>query len=103
MSSQRERDYFTKHQLIRNKLADLSDKSGRACFDVARLAAELKMDIRTIRAHLRIMEIDAVGAFMDSGEKQFCTKQGIATLASKMKLNGNSEMKGGDFQKSEYY
>jgi hypothetical protein len=90
MSSKQERDYLTKHQLIRNKILELTSKSERACFDVTQLASHLRMDIRTVRAHLRIMEVDAVGIFMDSGEKQFCTKQGIAMLANMMNLNEKS-------------
>jgi hypothetical protein len=39
------------------------------------------MDVRTVRAHLEIMEIDAAGTFMDAEKKQFCTKKGIAFLA----------------------
>ena len=90
MSSKQERDYFAKHQLIRNKLAEVAKKNERACFDVAQLATQLGMDKRTVRAHLRIMEVDGVGVFMDSGEKQFCTKQGIAMLANMMNINEKS-------------
>ena len=87
MSSRYERDYIAKHQQIRNKLVELASESERACFDVSQLASKLGMDIRTVRAHLRIMEVDAVGVFMDPGEKQFCTKEGIALLANMLKLN----------------
>jgi DNA-binding transcriptional ArsR family regulator len=90
MSNKRERDYIGKHQQIRNKLIELVGKSERACIDVAQLASALRMDIRTVRAHLKIMEVDAVGVFMDSGEKQFCTKEGIAVLANMLKLNEKS-------------
>jgi hypothetical protein len=90
MSSKQERDYLAKHQLIRNKLVEITKQDERACFDVAQLASQLGMDIRTVRAHLRIMEVDAVGVFMDSGKKQFCTKQGIAMLASMMNINEKS-------------
>ena len=86
MSSKYERDYKAKHQQIRNKLIELVSESERACFDVAQLASQLRMDIRTVRAHLRIMEVDAIGVFMDPGEKQFCTKEGIALLANMLKL-----------------
>ena len=82
MRSKHDRDYIDKHQQIRNKLVELASKSERACFDVAQLASQLKMDIRTVRAHLKVMEVDAVGVFMDPGEKQFCTKEGIALLAN---------------------
>ena len=87
MSSKHERDYIAKHQQIREKLLEMVSESERACFDVAQLASQLGMDIRTVRAHLKIMEVDAVGVFMDTGEKQFCTKEGIALLANILKLN----------------
>ena len=87
MSNKLERDYLAKHQLIRNKLLEIANKNERACCDVAQLASQLGMDIRTVRAHLKIMEVDAVGVFMDPSEKQFCTKQGIAMLANMMNLN----------------
>jgi DNA-binding transcriptional ArsR family regulator len=90
MNNKRERDYIAKHQQIRNKLIELVGESERACFDVAQLASQLGMDIRTVRAHLKIMEVDAVGVFMDPSEKQFCTKEGIAMLANMLKLNEKS-------------
>jgi len=90
MGSKRERDYLATHQKIRNKLIELVSESERACFDVAQLASQLGMDIRTVRAHLKIMEVDAVGVFMDPGEKQFCTKEGVAMLANMLKLNEKS-------------
>ena len=90
MGSKRERDYLATHQKIRNKLIELVSESERACFDVAQLASQLGMDIRTVRAHLKIMEVDAVGVFMDPGEKQFCTKEGVAMLANVLKLNEKS-------------
>jgi hypothetical protein len=47
------------------------------------------MDKRTVRSHLKIMEVDAVGVFMDHDEKQFCTKEGVALLASILKITDN--------------
>jgi len=87
MSSKHERDYIAKHQQIRNKLIEMGSGTERACVDVAQLASQLRMDIRTIRSHLKIMEVDAVGVFMDPGEKQFCTKEGVALLANMLNLN----------------
>ena len=91
MSTKHERDYIAKHQQIRNKLLELSSESERACFDVAQLASQLGMDIRTVRSHLKIMEVDALGFFMDPGEKQFCTKEGIALLANMLKLKEKAD------------
>jgi hypothetical protein len=75
------RNYIAKHEKIKAKLIELSKNSEYACFSVARLASGLKMDVRTVRAHLKIMEIDALGTFMDVEQKQFCTKKGIALLS----------------------
>ena len=87
MNSKRERDYIAKHQLIKNKLLEMVNQNERACADVTKIASQLKMDIRTVRSHLRIMEVDALGVFMDLDEKQFCTKEGISLLASTLNLN----------------
>jgi len=87
MSSKRERDYLDRHKQIRDKLMELVSSGGRACVDVSQLVPQLGMDIRTVRAHLRIMEVDSLGVFMDSGEKQFCTKEGVVLLANTLKLN----------------
>ena len=80
-------DYISKHEKIRKKLIELTRENRRACFDVSHLASELGMDIRTVRAHLKIMEMDMVGVFMDPGRKQFCTKEGVALLANILKLD----------------
>lgn len=87
MRGKYERAYIAKHEQIRNKILEMVRTSDRACFEVAKIATELGMDQRTVRAHLKIMEVDYIGVFMDPSEKQFCTKEGIAMLASLMKLN----------------
>ena len=87
MRSKREQDYIAKHQLIKNKLLEIVNQNERACADVTKLASQLKMDIRTVRSHLKIMEVDALGVFMDQDEKQFCTKEGISLLANILKIN----------------
>ncbi len=91
MSSKREQEYITRHERIRNKLVELLRENERACFDVSQLASQLGMDVRTVRAHLKIMEVDVVGVFMDPSEKQFCTKEGIALLANMMKLKEKAD------------
>ena len=92
MSSNNQRDYLIRHKRIRDKMMDSINTSGRACIEVSQLAQQLVMDIRTVRAHLEIMEVDSVGVFMDPAKKQFCTKEGITLLANALKLSvGNSE------------
>ena len=90
MSSQRERDYLFRHKKIRDKLLETVNSTGCGCVDVSQLAYRLRMDVRTIRAHLEIMEADSAGVFVDPTKKQFCTKEGIALLANALKLNGSS-------------
>jgi len=87
MRSKREQDYIAKHQLIKNKLLEIVNQNERACADVTKLASQLKMDIRTVRSHLKIMEVDALGVFMDHNEKQFCTKEGISLLVNTLNVN----------------
>ena len=57
-----------------------------ACFSVSKIAAELGMDHRTVRAHLKILEIYNAGVFVDPEEKEFCTKEGITLLAKRLGL-----------------
>ena len=87
MSNKSKRDYIAKHEKIKDKLTELSETSEHACFSVSRLASELKMDVRTVRAHLKIMEIDAMGTFLDDEQKQFCTKEGVTMLANILKVD----------------
>ena len=86
MSSKHQRDYLARHRRIKGKLTETIDSTGHACVDVSQLAHHLGMDIRTVRAHLEIMEVDAAGVFVDSAQKLFCTKEGVALLASALKL-----------------
>jgi hypothetical protein len=90
MINKRQRDYLAKHKIIRDKLIDMVNSTGRGCVDVMQLAQRLGMDVRTVRAHLEIMEVDAMGVFVDSTKKQFCTKEGIALLANALKLSGSN-------------
>jgi DNA-binding transcriptional ArsR family regulator len=88
MGEKRERDYIARHEQIIKELAEMANGSESACFSVARIAARLGMDQRTVRAHLRIAEADRVGAFVDAEQKQFCTREGIIRLAKKLGLKG---------------
>jgi hypothetical protein len=87
MSGKFKRDYVDRHRKIRDKLIEQSRTRTYACFNVAQLASELRMDIRTVRAHLNIMQLDAVGVFTDDREKQFCTKEGVALLANTLEAH----------------
>jgi predicted transcriptional regulator len=90
MSNNRQRDYLVTHKKIRDKLIETVNNTGTGCVNVAKLAHRLNMDIRTVRAHLEVMEVDSAGVFVDSTKKQFCTKEGIALLANALKLSENN-------------
>jgi len=81
-----ERDYVARHEQIRNKLMEMAKKCDCGCFSVAKIAAELGMDQRTIRSHLKIIEVHNAGVFADRDEKEFCTKEGVILLANRLGL-----------------
>ena len=84
MHGERDRDYTLRHQKIVDKLTELWQDTSCACFSVPKLAAELGMDQRTVRAHLRIIEIDNAGVFLDPEQKEFCTREGLIRLAERL-------------------
>ena len=89
MSNNYQQDYLSRHKRIRDKLIDIVNSSGHGCVNVSELCYRLGMDIRTVKAHLEIMEVDSMGVFMDSAKKQFCTKKGVVLLANALKLGGS--------------
>jgi len=91
MSEKDERDYIARHMKIVKELIEMSRESDSACFSVAKIAARLGMDQRTIRAHLKVVEVDNTGAFVDAKQKEFCTKEGIIALAKKLGLTDISD------------
>ena len=86
MQGKYERDYVAKHQQIGEKLKKLTEESGGGCFEVAKIATALGMDQRTVRSHLKILEADHVGVFVNTEEKEFCTKEGVILLAKRLGL-----------------
>jgi len=86
MRDKYERDYVAKHEQIRNKLLEMAKKCDCGCIPVPKIAAELGMDRRTIRSHLKIMEVHNAGVFINRDEKEFCTKEGILLLAKRLGL-----------------
>jgi hypothetical protein len=86
MSNNRQRDYISKHIIIRNKLIEIVNSTGTGCVDVSQLSYRLGMDVRTVSSHLEVMEVDSAGVFVDPSKKQFCTKEGISLLANALKL-----------------
>lgn len=86
MDSENVRDYVVRHKKIRDRLESEMKKCDCGCISVPGIAAALKMDERTVRSHLKIMEMDKVGAFLDPDGKAFCTKNGIINIAKDMGL-----------------
>ena len=86
MHGKYERDYTARHERIRNKLMEMTKECDCGCVTVPKIAAELRMDQRTVRAHLKIIEIDNAGVFLDPEEKEFCTKEGLTLLVNRLGL-----------------
>ncbi len=86
MQDKFDRSYVTRHQQIRDKLLAMAKESSCGCFHVSKVAAELGMDQRTVRAHLKILEIDKAGVFLDAEAKEFCTREGLMLLAERLGL-----------------
>jgi predicted transcriptional regulator len=91
VSSNRQQDYLTKHKKIRDILIDIINSTGRGCVEASQIANRAGMDIRTVRAHLEIMEVDNVGVFTDLSRKQFCTKEGITLLVNTLRIGGSNK------------
>ena len=87
MKHKRERDYIARHEQIVNELTEMARESDSACFSVAKIASRLGMDQRTVKGHLKIIEVNNIGVFMDPEEKKFCTREGVALLAKRLGLN----------------
>ena len=86
MTSKHDRNYVARHKQIVNKLMEMVEESGSGCVLVTKVADELGMDRRTVRAHLKIIEANHAGVFADTGEREFCTKEGVALLAKRLGL-----------------
>jgi DNA-binding transcriptional ArsR family regulator len=86
MGSRYNKDYVDRHQKIVSKLIDLVEEYDCACLPVSKLATEVGMDQRTVRTHLKIIEIHHAGVFVDGDDREFCTREGVASLARRLRL-----------------
>lgn len=86
MSGKYDREYVSKHEQIINKLEEMAKECSCGCFEVAKIATALGMDQRTVRSHLRILEVNHVGVFVNVEEKEFCTREGLGILAKRLGL-----------------
>ena len=77
--------------MIKYKLIEKFREHGYGCFSVTKLAAELGMDQRTVRDHLKILELDNFGVFVDPDGREFCTREGISLIAKKLGLTEKAE------------
>jgi len=73
------REWVNKHRLIKEFL----DQFSPSCIRVSDLAKKLRMDPRTTKAHLEVMEVDGYGAFTDDNKTTFCRREAIKELAIK--------------------
>ena len=87
------RDYTKRHERIVSKLMEMAQECNCGCFAVPKIASELGMDQRTVRAHLKIIEIDNAGVFLDAEEKEFCTREGLILLVNRLGLELCSEQR----------
>ena len=58
MSNNHQRNYLARHKSIRNTLIETVNDTRHGCIDISQLPYRLRMIIRTVRTHLKIMEID---------------------------------------------
>ena len=86
MPGKNDREYVSKHEQIIKKLEEMADECNCGCFEVAKIAVALGMDQRTVRSHLKILEVSHVGVFVNVEEKEFCTRAGLAILARRLGL-----------------
>lgn len=82
--NQPSREYVEKHRQVKKKIEEISSEC--ACIPTRRLSEELKMDERTVKAHLEILEMHKVGTYLDSNRKVFCTANGVKKIADKLGL-----------------
>ncbi len=80
-----EKEYVESHKRVKKKIEEKGTQSKRPCVSVGDIAEELGMDIRTLRAHLELMEIDEYGTYLDDKERYFCPMERIEEIAERLK------------------
>ena len=84
--NQPSREYVEKHRQVKKKIEEISSECACACIPTRKLSEELKMDERTVKAHLEILEMHKVGTYLDPNRKVFCTANGVRKIADKLGL-----------------
>ena len=65
--------YSQDHLRVKETIELIQKETKSNCVIVSELAKEMKMDPRTLRKHLEVMEIDGYGYFCDSKTRHlFC-------------------------------
>lgn len=69
--------YAKDHKKIKDAVALMQKETeGSSCVIVSELAKETKIDPRTLRKHLEVMEIDGYGSFSEQKKKHiFCIER----------------------------
>ena len=78
-------DYVETHKKVKKTVEEKTTKKDCGCVSVNDIAVELKMDPRTVRKHLGLMEVDEYGKYLDADKKIFCSKNGVERLANSFK------------------
>ncbi len=78
-------DYLEAHRKIKNAIERKAEERDCGCVSVKNIANELRMDTRTVRAHLELMRIDDYGEYLDDEGKLFCPIDGAEKFVNRLR------------------
>jgi len=91
LENNRVEEYLRTHKKIKDRIRKKTKEESHACIKVDDIAKELKIDSKTVKIHLDIMEIDGVGSYSDKNQKVFCSLEGVEKLREQIKRNINEK------------
>ena len=91
LENKRVEKYLQTHKKIKDRIRKKTKEEARACVRVDDIAKELKIDSKTVKIHLDIMEIDGVGSYSDNKQKIFCSLEGVERLREQIKKKINEK------------
>jgi len=91
LENNRVEEYLRTHKKIKDRIRKKTKEEARACVRVDDIAKELKIDSKTVKIHLDIMEIDGVGSYSDNKQKIFCSLEGVERLREQIKKKINEK------------
>ena len=91
LENNRVEEYLRTHKKIKDRIGKKTKEEARACVSVNDIAKELKIDSKTVKIHLDIMEIDGVGSYSDNNQKIFCSLEGVERLREPIKKKINEK------------